>query len=188
MIFFSPMRNFSVNNFQTNIPKKQMNKQNHENDSFSFGKGKNVRVKYFTLKYLAEKFHFLDFYTGLPIKNIEIEHVIPQGKNTRDRAQKIGLSGINSIGNLVLIDKITNESRKNTRLCIWYKNNPEFLDKGKAALKQYEQVNLRPDELFDGSPAINGKEWVAKLKYTLNAELGFPAFTGRKKIKNYQIF
>jgi len=124
-----------------------------------------------------------DFYTGEILcekKALTIEHLIPQGKNTRQRAKKIGLTGVNSLGNLVPVLEKINNLRQDIPLFIWYKMNLPFLDNSMYALKKYEQVDLKPDELFIGSPAINGKEWVTRLKYTLNTELGFPAFTGRK--------
>ncbi|MEI8390356.1 MAG: DUF1524 domain-containing protein [bacterium] len=153
-------------------------------DTVSFGYFKDyTRDKFKALRMIAEILGLPDFYNGKKFSDKykpTIEHIIPQGKDTRQRAKDIGLASVNSLGNIVLAGNKTNNKKDNMTLKEWYKLHPEYIKNGRQALKEYEKVHLQEHELFVGSPYIDGRKWVKRLKNTLNKELGYIAFSGRK--------
>ena len=194
-IFFGGLTN--NNNLNTTAPRKELNNYSFLNhpihDTISFQKSSRHYTKVQksimqTLKKLAVKLGLPDFYTGKPFgKGYKptIEHVIPHSQ--REKAAQKGLGSINNLENFVLTGSRINSQRDSMSLKKWYQTNPEFLENSKKALKEYEKINLKEGQLFEGSSEINGKSWVQKLKKLLNGELGYVAFTGRKNQNNLDL-
>ncbi len=163
-------------------------------DTIAFGK-KRLRNHAYTsdqnnlmsaLKQIALKLGLPCFYTGerfnkpgmfeLKLDYLPtIEHIIPFSEKKTAR-----LKDVNSLKNLVLVGSEINGQRNKKSLKRFYRENPEFLENGRKALKQYQKINTPEGALFDGSPPIRGKKWVRGIKKVLNAELGYMAFTGNK--------
>jgi len=134
--------------------------------------------KFKTLRELIKVKKIPDFYTGDLLDSASIDHVIPVSK--REKAKLIGLTGPNSLGNLVLAGlKVNSEIKRDIDIPDLYKQHPAFLENGQNALQVYKTINIKQDELFKGSIEIVGEEWASRLKFTLNTLLKRVAFTGK---------
>ena len=178
---------FNRSNVNDSTPENKFNNLSLLNkpvtDTVSFGYKDYTRDKFKALRMIAEILGLPDFYNGKKFSDKykpTIEHIIPQGKDTRQRAKDIGLTSVNSLGNIVLAGNKTNNKKNNMTLKEWYRLHPEYIKNGRQALKEYKKVHLQEHELFVGSPYIDGKKWVKRIKNTLNKELGYIAFGGRK--------
>lgn len=192
-IFFG---NLAVNN-NNSAQKKEFKSSfllnNPIKDTVSFGGKKreltdDQRAVGVAIKQIAIDKGWHDFYTGEQFSSEyrpTIEHIIPHMQ--KKSASKKGID-VNDITNWVLVGlKVNNKKGDSISLGDWYRQHPEYLENGRKALKEYENLYLQPGafqitikppkdepektlERVAFSPEIDGKKWVEGLKLILNKE------------------